>query len=258
MKRKQFLTAMSLVAAMGMMALVSGAVFAKKTDDNKATITMIEGKASKSVKKTGPWKAIKKGSTLSANDYLKTADDSRVEVTFPDQSKLRIDQNSLVKMKSLMAGAGGKRKFDVHLQSGKVWATVRKAVGGEEKFNVTTENAVAGVRGTIFRVDYQQEAATVVRVYSGAVAVRNMPVYAKPDDIKKGKRVQVAGPQVITKKQWEELIAKEMQMVKVDADGRMSQADFSADGEAEDKWVQWNRKLDEQQNAQDREPVPEQ
>ena len=257
MKRKQILTAMSVAAAMGLMVLVGGAVFAKKAD-NKAVITMIEGKASKAAKKKGPWKAVKKGSTLSASDYLKTADDSRVEVTFPDQSKLRIDQNSLVKMKSLMAGAGGKRKFDVHLQSGKVWATVRKAVGGEEKFNVTTENAVAGVRGTIFRVDYQQEAATVVRVYSGAVAVRNMPVYAKPDDIKKGKRVQVAGPQVISKKQWEELIAKEMQMVRVDADGRMSEADFSATDEADDKWVQWNRKLDQQQNAQDREPVPEQ
>jgi hypothetical protein len=222
--------------------------YAKKAGSGeKAVVSVVEGTAEKSAKKTGPWTGLKQGSELAADDYLKTGEDSRVELNFSDGTKLRVDQNSLVKMKSLMVGGGGKKQFDMHLQTGKVWAKVKKAVGGEETFKVTTENAVAGVRGTIFRVDYRSDKATVVRVYSGSVAVRNMPVYAKPEAVKDpSKRVQVQGPQQITKQQWEELIAKEMQQISVGADGAMSAAEeFTNDSESGDKWVQWNKKLDE-------------
>ncbi len=226
---------------------VGEAAFAKKK--LRAKITYLEGKAFKAKKKRGPWKPLRKGSKLSKKDYLKTDKDSRVEITLPDGSKLRVAENSLIKMKSLLSGAGSKKKINIELKSGKVWATVKKALGGEQKFEIKTENAVAGVRGTIFRVDYHKDAVTVVKVYAGAVAVRNIPVYAKPQDMKSGKRVQVSGPKQISKQKWEELIAKEMQMIKVLADGSMSPPeDFDLTSEEEDKWAQWNREMDKKED----------
>ena len=54
---------------------------------------------------------------------------------------------------------------------GKLWAKVTSAIHGEQKFQVETENAVAGVRGTTFRVDANQDKSVRVRVYDGQVAV---------------------------------------------------------------------------------------
>ena len=54
----------------------------------------------------------------------------------------------------------------------KAWAKVSKMVGSEARFEVKTENAVAGVRGTVFRVNVEEDAATVVKVYEGAVVVQ--------------------------------------------------------------------------------------
>jgi len=249
MKRSHVLITV-LAALFAFVAVSAGSVMAKGVDKG-ATVTVLDGKAVKATKKKGPWTEVKKLDQLSDQHYLKTGDNSRVELAFTDGSKLRVDQNSMVKMKSLMVGSGGNRQFNVHLQTGKVWATVKKALNGEEGFKVTTENAVAGVRGTIFRVDHNAEQPTVVRVYSGAVAVRNIPVYADPKEVGQpgasANRREVAGPKQITRKQWEELIAKDMQMIQVAADGASltPPEDFMAESEASDAWVAWNKKLDQ-------------
>ncbi len=72
---------------------------------------------------------------------------------------------------------------------------------------MTTERAVAGVRGTIFRVDYASTAkgatpmpkpSMVVRVVKGRVVVQVPQAGPKPpppaSDTKNAPRVQVAGP----------------------------------------------------------------
>ena len=55
--------------------------------------------------------------------------------------------------------------------SGTSGPTSPRRSGGEARFEVKTENAVAGVRGTTFRVDAASDKLVVVRVYSGTVAV---------------------------------------------------------------------------------------
>jgi hypothetical protein len=125
-----------------------------------------------------------------------------------------------------------------------------------------TSNAVAGVRGTTFRIDAKRDKSTVVRVYTGAVAVSNAPIYAKPGKVKKtGKfqmpkqgvkpggpgRVEVAGPHEVTKKEWEEFVAKAMQEVRVAADGKIGEpVAFDAQADAADEWVSWNKSRDKQ------------
>ena len=88
----------------------------------------------------------------------------------------------------------------------------------------------------------------------------NAPIYAKPGAVKKtGKfqmpkkgvkpggpgRVEVAGPHEVTKKEWEEFVAKAMQEVRVAADGKISEPiAFDSSADAADEWVAWNKSRD--------------
>ena len=60
----------------------------------------------------------------------------------------------------------------------------------------------------------------------------------------KGERVQIAGPQQVSKKEWEVLVGKMME-VKVSAAGVPTEpAEFSEADEAKDAWTAWNRSRD--------------
>ncbi len=237
---------MAALAAVALWCIVAlGFVFAEETTaDQTAQVGQVTGKADVRSDDGGEWKSIAKGDRLTAKQTVRTAKGCRMELLLADGSVLRIAPRSRVKLSSLL-GKGQDKTAEMvfKIEAGKVWANVAKKVKGERKFEVRTNNAVAGVRGTVFRVDVESDAATVVKVFAGAVAVSNAPLYQKAPE-KSQERVQVPGPQQVTKKQWEELVAKAMQEVRVAADGKLALRAFDAKTELDD-WTTWNRKLDE-------------
>ncbi len=210
-----------------------------------ARVTRLEGKAFAAGSVKGPWHAIKVGSKLRRSEVVKTAKDSRIEITLPDGSVIRLSSESKLVLENIMVSKKKKKKkFSFRLLLGKAWTKVKKLMSKDSSFKVKTKNAVAGVRGTTFRLNVEKDESTVVRVYSGAVAVAVMPIYAKKH--RKGKRVQVPGPQEISKKKWEEIVLKAMQEVRVTAKGELEPPrEFKAEDEKENEWVMWNKKLDE-------------
>jgi hypothetical protein len=92
-------------------------------------------------------------------------------------------------------------------------------------------------------VDADPSKAVLVKVYAGTVAVAGssqIPL-ASP---KKGERVQVPGPQQVTRKQWERLVS-EMMQIKVNAEGEPGEpTKFAEADEAKDAWAVWNRERD--------------
>ncbi len=219
-------------------------------ETSSATLSLIEGKVLIKENRNAEWKDATLGAELGAEYHLKTEKGARAEIKLPDGSIIRIAPESQIRMKSLIFPAGSKkdeRDFNMKLEAGKIWANVSKALGGEAKFKVETGNATAGVRGTVFQVGAVGTAAdiaTVVKVYSGAVAVvGNAPQYQRKGD-EKTDRVQVPGPQQVTKEKWEELVAQAMQQVKVAADGSMSLAGFAMEDETKDEWTAWNLEKD--------------
>ena len=126
---------------------------------------------------------------------------------------------------------------------GKIWASVKKAVGADTEFSVTTAHAVAGVRGTRFQTEATED-GTSVKVYTGAVLVSNKPIYAIKGHTKE-KRVQVAGPQLVTKKKWKELVDGAMQIISVSSSGTMQPpASFSMADASQGDWEAWNAERD--------------
>lgn len=207
-----------------------------------AEVSHVEGSASFRVK-TGDYAALSKGQKLGADHTVRTAADGRVELTLPDKSVLRIAPLSVVRLESLLsAGPAADKPSTFRVTGGKIWANVSSAVGGERKFEVKTETAVAGVRGTVFQVAVGEDTATVVKVYAGAVAVSSAVIPQRAPDPTQ-ERVQVPGPQEVSRQQWEELVAKEMQQVRVSARGVMERTAFSLDP-ADTEWEAWNLERD--------------
>ncbi|MDI6792772.1 MAG: FecR domain-containing protein [bacterium] len=107
---------------------------------------------------------------LQKGDRIKVGkEDSWVEVTLPDGSTYRLGDETDAEIEKLPKGNDD--QFRIGISLGKIWSTVKKLTGGR-KFEVATPAAVAGVRGTRFRVDVDENGKTKVAVHEGVVNVR--------------------------------------------------------------------------------------
>lgn len=242
------------IAAVAVAALVATSIEAAPTAQVPKA-TFIKGDV-----QAGPPAALKKlkrGSTIEAGSIVKTADGARAELTFPDGSVVRIGPSSELRLDS--ASFDGKTrtvKVEAEVVGGQAWAKVATLVGDDAQFKVKTQNAVAGVRGTIFRVNVESDEATVVKVYNGSVAVGGAPAYlgsttedaaCKANPIKCGRK-EIAPPmQEVDVKQFEHLLGTMMQ-IRVGKTGVKAAAPeaFTAeqDAAAEPEWVRWNSARD--------------
>ena len=207
-----------------------------------ASISALEGRAAKS-RESGKTSPVSVGTAVGQGDILSTEEDSRLELKFSDNSVLRLGPKARMQLAEAHFGGGvAKRKLTAKLFFGNIWAKVTSAIQGEQKFAIETENAVAGVRGTTFRVDARTDKSVLVRVYAGAVAVaKNVPIYATG---KKDERHEVEGPGEISRDQWEKIVGRQMQIV-IAADGTPGEAEkFAEDADKNDPWAEWNEKRD--------------
>jgi len=124
------------------------------------TATLVEGTV------TVGGAPIQAGAILTVGDTVETKADSRVEIALPSGSLLRVGESSQVTLSELSAG----KHFSARLLLGNLWAKVHKLLAGET-FAVETENGVAGVRGTEFRIEVARDQPDLVRVYEGVVQV---------------------------------------------------------------------------------------
>lgn len=208
------------------------------------TVTHVDGSCRFMGAAGGKWSELKVNQSVYQGTRLKTEEGSRLEAKLSDGSMLRLGAKSELTLNKVGIGKKKrKREVNVKLVIGRIWASVSKLFGGESTFEVETTNAVAGVRGTQFTAARDASGTTTVKVYSGAVLVSNEPVY-KIKGHTKGKRVEVAGPQEISKEQWEKLIAEAMQQVQVSAAGAMTRSEFAKADPAADDWEAWNAERD--------------
>ena len=170
----------------------------------------------------GATESLVKGTELQVNDVITVGPGTRIKIALNDESVIALDENSELTIDEATFGQESK-SFSARLGFGKFWAKVKKFVAGSDsKFEVKTDRAVAGVRGTIFRVDANTIAQSArpekkqkqyVWVREGKVGVEAQVKKAAPsagvNQVKsKGPRHQVAGPQQISKDAWEKKFAE--------------------------------------------------
>lgn len=234
-----------LLAALAILAAGAGAVARAAPPPPAGTVTFVAGAATRAAAGKAKAEPLAVGSAVRAGDALETGRRTRLEVKLADGSVLRLGPLSRVVVQDASFGATVEdRRVSAKLLVGRIWANVASAVGGDARFEVSTENAVAGVRGTTFRVDAANDRSVVVKVYSGTVAVAAgalpRPGHAAPA----GARRQVAGPEEVSREQWEKIVTSMMQ-VRVSADGSPAEPEAFALAEAGgDEWEEWNRSRD--------------
>jgi len=106
------------------------------------------------------------GDALAPGDTVATGSGGHLEIALATGTLLRIGESS----RMTLGESVPQRKFSARLLLGNFWAKVHKLVA-DETFHVETENGVAGVRGTEFRVEVAPGKEDLVRVYEGEVKV---------------------------------------------------------------------------------------
>jgi hypothetical protein len=175
----------------------------------------------------------------------------RLELQLPDKSIMRFDEESDVRLvKAEYDPAQSRRDVRFSLVLGKTWANIQDAFGSSKGVQVETENAIVGVRGTVFRMNVDLDRSAMVRVYRGSVAVRKphrIPAPGEP-----GSEVQrvpgptrVPGPHRVTMEEWIRIV-EAMQQITVSPEGIPSKPRTFTMEEDLNDWVQWNLERDRQ------------
>lgn len=244
-----------LVACVTLFALHgSFAIAADAVQSATAEVAYIEGSARVFGKDKPAGRNLKQGDLLGKEDEVRVGERSRVEIRFPDGTLMRLSEKSRLSMSELKYDTKTQGKnVKVKLGLGKLWANVKKLATPDSSVEVKISNAVAGVRGTVYRVNVEEDNSAMVKVYDGSVYVAS-----SSSAVSGGPPVQVAAPvpvpgphevpppvHQVTMEEWH-VIVKAMQQITISAQGVASQPrDFDAKADVDD-WVKWNQERDRQ------------
>lgn len=144
------------------------------------TVDAIEGAATRTPK-GGTAAPLKVGDEVELEDTLEVDAQGNLKVTLVDNSVLMLAGGSKLRLDEARFKGSEREAFSARLLFGSLWAKVTKALAGSDsKFEVSTERAVAGVRGTVFEVDIGSgpEDEMQVAVEEGEVEVVERQVLA--------------------------------------------------------------------------------
>jgi hypothetical protein len=221
-----------------------------KMNKGEAKVTALEGTARAFCPGQKSVRYLKIEDGLKSGCEVSTDENSRLELALPDNSIIRFAENTKFKLLQVDVEDTGARDVKISVATGKVWSNVRKTLGGKGGFETSCENAVAGVRGTIYRMDVETDKSAVVKVYDGEVSVagakKSSPqlsssVSGTPQPVS-GPNV-IAGPKPVSMVEWV-YIVKSMQQISITSDGKAEEPEDFNEEEDRDAWVDWNKTRD--------------
>ena len=192
-----------------------------------ARVTWLVGEAT--LKRAGSSLPVRVRMDCKLGDTLVLGSASRLELRYPDNTLLRLDENSRLVLANRSAG-----KPEPTLVVGKAWANVKKIGQGGTGFGVRTPTAVAAVRGTVFLVEGGADSSRV-NLYEGKVEVGS----AVADSLRRT-RGEVSGPSEVSLDKWVMLLRGEQIVTR--KDGSWTSSKFDVD--ARDPWIEWNADRD--------------
>ncbi len=256
------LMSVSLITLFGIQAPVTSKTINVEAS-SLSIITKLTGKAE--LLKDKKWISLKQRAIVKINDHLKTGKKSRIELTFSDGSRLRMNENTDIILKETKKGAGGNL---LKVIIGELWANIVNK--GKGRFAVESSTAIVAVMGTTFDVD-SEKVKTDVSVFNGSVGIQLPSVSSdelnkkldnlelKTDDNRKqdttsgvhevASPVQqvenpakvIPGPYQVSQESWLEIV--ESQKISIDQKGIGVVSDLDQKVN-DDEWVQWNKELD--------------
>jgi hypothetical protein len=114
-----------------------------------------------------------KDSVVPEQSEIRTGKASRVMMLLPDGTQSIVREESRVSLSTLRnpSGSNSNQPSRLKIWAGKLWSAFR---GSNHQFEVETQNAVAGVRGTEFQVSADKASTnSALGVYDGKVAINS-------------------------------------------------------------------------------------
>jgi hypothetical protein len=224
-------------------------------DDSAAVVTRLDGNATVFAQGAKKGTPLKKNSKVTKNQEVKVGEKSRLELKYPDGTIMRFAERSVIKMDDITYDSKTRNKnVRVDLGGGKLWANVKKLVTADSRVEVKTVNAVAGVRGTVYRVNVDEDNSAMVKVYDGSVNVTGVSKEQPKTPGQVTAPVPVPGPHEVpppyhevSMEEWT-VIVQAMQQISISPQGVASKPqDFTPEQDMDD-WVKWNQERDQQLN----------
>jgi hypothetical protein len=148
-----------------------------------------------------PAKPAKLNDPVNLRDIIRTKSSSKAEITFKDNSVLRIAQRSRIDISEYFI-SDSSNKGVIKLSRGQAQAIVDKSAAkrisvspGANTFEIQTPNAVAGVRGTEFFIAYDMNTTTVL-LQDGDLCIYNIQIPQTVTCLPPGYIVTVSGANI--------------------------------------------------------------
>jgi len=210
----------------------------------KAVVTMVRG-SGKVVRAGGGSETLRPNLFLSTGDAVITDAASYAELIIDNQSVLRLNEKTQVKMLAIqapqVATATEKRPFytRIALVTGKTWAKVQKWAGGTVNYQIQLPTAIAGVHGTVFESVAKPDSTGEVSVYQGEVGVGGSAAAPAKKSLAP---TAVSGPKEVAMGEWIHIL-KAGQKIEVPKAG-LPEAPKEFKVSVGDPWVDMNRERD--------------
>jgi hypothetical protein len=143
--------------------------FAK--EEPLGSFTSISGFVHVQRAKETEWIKAEQNMSVYFGDKIKSGDDGEGEITFNDQSLLKIHQNAHIAINTIISPV--EKRNSIILFFGRIWSRISKEALRRKAFEVQTPTAVCGARGTEFSTAVYEDGTMLVRVDSGRVNVDN-------------------------------------------------------------------------------------
>lgn len=121
----------------------------------------------------GRWEDLPEKSVIRTGNIIKTGEkNSQAIIAFGKKAVLTVSKDTVLRITAAMFDREEIQEIRLQVPRGKVWSVVEKLPTADKKFEIETPNTLAGIRGTIFAVEYEPgEKSTKVGVVSGEVGV---------------------------------------------------------------------------------------
>ena len=119
------------------------------------------------------------GTVVKEGDTIKTGSDQTVDLQTRNGTAVRVREFTTIKLARLSEG-----DTELSMKQGTMFANVKRK-SKSDKFAVSTPTAIAGVRGTTFKVEVEEGSSPRVKVLEGKVAmaprIRALETYSKEE-----------------------------------------------------------------------------
>ncbi len=138
----------------------------------KGKITHIQGKVELLPSTSrDKWLPVALNDLIEQGQKIRTSAESSVEISYPDDVFLFLRENTMVRVVKTREKSKINKAYDFFLDIGRSTSKIRKATGKKNKYQIRTPTAVAGARGTNYRVNVDSEKNTRLEVLEGMVDV---------------------------------------------------------------------------------------